>query len=59
MSYDGAIKYANTNTCGISSTDTTEHRLFALEVNLEDECPVEPTELTLAEVIYTVFRVFI
>jgi hypothetical protein len=50
MSYDGAIKYANTITCGISSTDTTQHRLFALEVNLEEEYPVEPTELTLAEV---------
>ena len=42
--YDGRI------TCGISSTDTTQHRLFAFEVDIEEECPIEPSILTIGEV---------
>ena len=50
ISYDGAIKYEGVITCGISSTATTQHRLFTFEVDMEDECPVVPTELTISEV---------
>ena len=43
MKYDGAI------TCGISCTDTTQHRLFAFEFNIETECPVEPCTLSVED----------
>lgn len=50
ISYDGGLKYDNVITCGISSTDTTQHRIFALEVSIEDECPIGPLTLSIIEV---------
>ena len=49
ISYDGGMKYDGVITCGISSTDTTQHRLFAFEVNIETECPVEPCTLSVKD----------
>lgn len=50
ISYDGGIKFDGVITCGISSTDTTQHRIFAFEINIETECPVEPCTLSVEEV---------
>lgn len=50
ISYDGGMKYENIITCGISGTDTTQHRIFAFEVSIEDECPIGPSQLTIVEV---------
>ena len=50
ISYDGGFMYDGAITCGISSTDTTQHRLFAFDVSIEDECPVEPSILDIDEV---------
>lgn len=50
ISYDGGLKFDGVITCGISSTDTTQHRLFAFEIDIETECPVEPCSLSVEEV---------
>ena len=42
ISYDGALKFSDVVTCGISSTDTTQHKIFAFECDIEHECPIEP-----------------
>lgn len=50
ISYDGALKFSDVVTCGISSTDTTQHKIFAFECDIEHECPIEPYVLTVIEV---------
>ena len=52
ISYDGGIKFDGVITCGISSTDTTQHMLFVSDVNIETECLVEPCTLSV-EVMYS------
>ena len=49
ISYDGGIKYDEIPTCGISSTDSTQHRLFALEIDLAEECPFDPCKIGAVE----------
>ena len=50
ISCDGGFMYDGAITCGMSSTDTTQHRLFASDVSIEDECHVEPSILDIDEV---------
>ena len=49
VSYDGGLMYDGRITCDISSTDTTQHMLFAFEVDIEEECPIDPSTLTIEE----------
>jgi hypothetical protein len=49
ISHDGGIKFDGVITCEISSTDTTQHRLFAFEVNIEIKCPLEPCTLSVED----------
>lgn len=50
ISCDGAVKYDGVFTCGISTTDTTKHRIFNLSVDIEEECPLDPRKLSIQEV---------
>jgi hypothetical protein len=50
ISYDGGMKYENVLSCGISSCDSTQHNIFALEIDLEEECPRDPCQLNAGEV---------
>lgn len=50
VSYDGGLMYDGRITCGISSTDTTQHRLFVFVVDIEEEYPLDPSILTIADV---------
>ena len=50
VSFDGGMMYDKKFSCGISSQDTTQHRIFGFDVNIEDECPIGPTQLTIIEV---------
>ena len=50
VSFDGGMMYDKKFSCGISSQDTTQHRIFVFDVNIEDECPIGPTQLTINEV---------
>jgi hypothetical protein len=50
LSFDGAVKFDNVITCGIVGSDTTQHRPFALEIDLEDTCPIGLRSMSMVEV---------
>ena len=50
ISYDGGLMFDSVITCGISGTDSTQHKILSLEINIEDECPIAPHSLTILEV---------
>ena len=38
ISYDGGVKFEGISTCGISATDSTQHKVFAFMDDLTEEC---------------------
>ena len=50
ISFDGGMMFEKIFSCGISSQDTTQHRIFNCNVSIVDECPIGPTQLTIIEV---------
>lgn len=50
ISYDGGIKFSGEFTCGIFAQDSTQHKMFVLEVDLEEECPFDPCRLGMPEI---------
>lgn len=50
VSFDGGMMHDRTFFCGISSQDTTQHRIFVFDVNIEDECSIGPTYLSINKV---------
>lgn len=49
ISYDGGVKFEGISTCGISATDSTQHKVFAFIVDLEEECPYDPCKIGAVE----------
>jgi hypothetical protein len=50
VSFDGGMMFSYKFSCGISAQDTTQHRIFLFDVNIEDECPIGPPQLIISEV---------
>ena len=50
VSFDGGMMFNKKFSCGISASDTTQHRIFLFDVNIEDECPIGQPQLTIFEV---------
>lgn len=49
ISYDGGKKYDKVLTCGIPTTDFSQHKMFVLKLNIEDECPHDPCQLSFVD----------
>ena len=49
ISYDGRKKYDKVLTCGIPTTDFAQHKMFVLKLNIEDECPHDPCQLSFVD----------
>ena len=45
ISYDGGVKFEGVSTFGISATDSTQHSIFAFEIDLLKECSFDPCKI--------------
>jgi hypothetical protein len=50
ISHDGGVKFSGEFTCGIFAQDSTQHKMFIVEVDLEEECPFDPCRLGMVEI---------